>query len=291
MVDWFSETNTTMTEEQKTTEKPSNKGSKKHRSPNYPYLGLKDALAKTELLRQTGGVHAVGLNSAMSAWGLKGEGTTSSVIAALKAFGLVSVSGEGKHRQMTVSEVARKILIDHSEKSELLKKAALSPTLYKELWKKFGPDLPPTDKPISEYLIFERQFNEKVVDAVIADFKATITFANLTESDKLVDAGEESGIDENQSGPPILQSGANAGGTVGKKTPAPKDGVMYSINLELLENGRINVVTSDGSLTSSTLKLLTEVFELKDKYEKVSQPARDAQERSGETGSDEDGSN
>lgn len=261
-----------MTEEA-TTEKPTNKGIKKHRSPNYPYLGLKDALTKTELLRQTGGIHPVGLNSAMSAWGLKGDGTTSSVIAALKAFGLITVSGEGKQRQMTVSEVGRKILIDHSDKSELLKKAALSPPLYGELWRKFGPELPPTDKPISEYLIFDRHFNERIVDGLIADFKATIVFANLTASDKINtqddDVSEESDVNEE------MDSGAK----IRKAMEfVPKESV-FKASIELSKRGVLDVVFA-GSMDNVTMPMLNELFQLKEKYQalikQTSEPDQDS---------------
>lgn len=232
----------------------------KHRSPNYPYLGLKEALTKTELLRQTGGVHPVGLNSVMSAWGLKGEGTTSSVIAALKAFGLISVSGEGKHRQVVVSEAARKILIDHSDKSELLKKAALSPTLYAELWKRFGPELPPTDKPISEYMIFDRHFNERVVDAVIADFKATISFANLSESDKLEDNsdGEEDVYEE-------IDPPDETDSTKKKvRRQPPKDGeIVEELNFKLAPESNVALVfTSKQKVTQEDFGLLMRMLEL-----------------------------
>lgn len=242
---------------------------KKHRSPNYPYLGLREALTKTDLIRKTGGVHPVGFNSAMSAWGLK-EGTTNSVIAALKAFGLIDVSGEKTQRQLTVSETARKILVDHSEKDVLLKKAALAPTLYAELWKKFGPDLPPTTKPISEYLIFTRHFNENVVDSVIADFQATIGYARLSGLDKMADTDSEN--DEYDIPDPSVtenEDNSSESGTVRKLTlPPRKDGVMYSISIDILEDGLIEV-SSFGPVTMETFGLLKDVFDVKTKHESM----------------------
>ncbi len=232
---------------------------KKHRSPNYPYVGLKEALEKTESIRKIGGIHPVGLTSAMSEWSYK-EGTTNSVLAALKAFGLVDVTGEGKQRQLKVTEVARKILVDHSEKADLLKKAALNPTLYAELWKQFGPDLPPSDKPISEYLIFTRHFNEKVVSNVIKDFKDTISFANLSQSDKIEpDLDVEDDIYEEID--PTDETDSNK-----KKVrrQLPKDGeIVEELNFKLAPESNVSLVlTSKQRVTQEDFELLMKMLEL-----------------------------
>jgi len=245
----------------------------RHRSPNYPYIGLKDALEKAGKILDAGGIHPVGFAAAMSAWNYK-SGSANSAIAALRSFKLIDVTGEGDKRQIKVTDDARKILSDHSEKAELLKKVALGPTLYKELWDKYNGELPPSNKVISEYLVFTRHFNPAVVDAVIKDFRDTIAFANLSTSDIIEnDGGEPNEVDdppanENKGG----DSGSGKGGT--NKPPALGKGIMFNITIDVLEDGQINV-TNGGTLTSETFAILGDVFKLKEKYGKEPPKASD----------------
>lgn len=176
-----------MTEERKTT----TKGIKKHRSPNYPYTGLEDALEKTRQIQEHGRTFFVPFTVAMDAWGYKAAGTTHSVIAALKAYGLIEVQGEGEKKEIKVSESGRKILDDHSEHGALLKEVALRPTLHRELWEKYEGNLPPSNKLISEHLKYKRNFNPTTVDGFIEQFRATIAFARLTEFDLITSAKED----------------------------------------------------------------------------------------------------
>ncbi|KXK00418.1 MAG: hypothetical protein UZ17_ACD001002174 [Acidobacteria bacterium OLB17] len=247
----------------------------KHRSPNYPYVGLEESLEKAAEIQKAGGIHAVGFKTLMEIWDYK-TGTTSSVIAALKSFGLVEVSGNGDTRQVKLTETARKILADHSEATTLKKQAAVSAPLYRRLWQKFGPDLPTNDKVMGEYLEFEEHFNPASVAGVIADFRSTITYANLSESDKITDTDGEGG-EENQSEPPANKGSQSNGGfgtsrnPGGVKPPVLKDGIMYSITIDVLENGQINVVTA-GDLNEKTFALVSEIFGLKAKHENKTDP-------------------
>ncbi|MBK8464687.1 MAG: hypothetical protein IPL32_02565 [Chloracidobacterium sp.] len=239
------------------TEKP-----KKHRSPNYPYIGLPDALEKAEAIRLAAGTNPLGLASAMHAWDYK-EGSANSAIAALKAFGLLDVAGNGKQRQIKLTEVARKILADHSEKPDLLKKAALSPSLYKEVWERYNGSLPSLDKVISEYLVFERNFNPSVVDSFIKDFRATIAYANLSASDKieLEDGGELPEFEDESPDDEVNDSGSK----IRKAMTLPK-GIMFKASVEMNEGGHLNVVFA-GEASRQTMALLNEIYQLCDKYD------------------------
>lgn len=243
----------------------SNKGVKKHRSPNYPFIGLSEAVDRARSIQAEGGIHFVPFIAAMDAWNYK-AGTTNSVIAALKAYGLIDVTGEGDKRSIRVTEVARKILDDHSDTPRLLKEAALAPPLYSELWVKYGPSLPPSDKVISEYLKFERNFNPSVVDGIIKDFRATIAFSSLGNSDNIVEMDDPVDVTSDDSDGGIGDNG-ETGGTKGTKTPPPlKDGVMYNINIEVLDGGQINVTTA-GELNPRTFTLVSDIFKIKEKHE------------------------
>lgn len=253
-------------------------GKRKHRSPNYPYIGLQEALTRAQQIQNEGGIHSVPFRAAMEAWGYK-AGTTSSVIAALKSFGLVDISGEGEQRHIRVSERCRKILADHSDTPDLLIEAALSPALYRDLWEFFSGTLPPSDKLISEHLTFTLGFNPGVVDSVIKDFRATIAFARMDKLNHYRLNAEGANI-EIRGGEASLLTGRNITAEVPeenlvsvkddpppRKTSKPGIGVMFNITIDVLEDGQINV-TNGGTLTSETFSILSDVFKLKEKHEK-----------------------
>jgi hypothetical protein len=242
---------------------------KKLRSPNYPYIGLEEAVSKTQLLLEHGGLHEIPFNSAMAAWGYK-AGTTNSVIAAIKAFGLINVIGEGEKRKVQLTEVARKILKDgHPEKERLIKESALMPSIYQDLWTKFNGNLPPSDSLIDNYLEFDKKFNPEVIKGLIKDFRATVAYAKLNQSDKIesdeLNDGLVSPPKNDTSGNGSLIKGDSDGG---RFTSPPKlsEGVMYSITIDVLNDGQINIETA-GGLNSKTMALLTDVFTLKEKHE------------------------
>lgn len=251
---------------------------KKHRSPNYPYIGLQEALERSLQIQQAGGIYPVSFNSVMSVWGYK-PGTTSSVIAALKSFSLIEVTGEGDKRQVKVTEGARKILADHADRDSLVKQAALCPPLYRDLWTTFHDGLPPSNKIIRDHLVFDKHFNEKVVDGVIKDFRDTIAFANLSASD-IVDGdggetdGETGTLHDADPAKTNNSGGGTSGGTVKPVIPVLGKDTVFNITIDVLENGQINV-TNGGTLTSETFAILGDVFKLKEKYGKEPPKASD----------------
>jgi len=113
-------------------------------------------------------------------------------VAALKAYGFIEVSGEKEKRTIRLTDEAVKIVRDHPDRQTLVKKAAISPVVYAELWDKYKVDGIPPDDILSHHLEWERGFNPKVVKGFIADFRDTIAFAKLdlqAVSDMLADTG------------------------------------------------------------------------------------------------------
>ena len=153
------------------------------RSPSYPYLDLPGALEKAAALWHAEGKHATSVSVAMQHWGYKEESSTGySCVAALKKFGLVDHEGMGETRQMRLSELALRILLDadpqSAERRAALREAALSPRIHAELWERYGNDLP-SDQSLKRFLVLERSFNEASVDELLAEYKATMAYAGL----------------------------------------------------------------------------------------------------------------
>jgi len=159
----------------------------KHRSPNYPVIGLRAALNRAAQLYKRYKRNPVPINLAHKEWDYKEHsGLGNQVVGALRSFGLVSVEGKENDRRVSLTDLAYRIFNHGSTGSaawhDLLKKAALEPPIYAELWAKWGGDDFPDDGLIKHYLILDREeakFNPDKVDGFIENFRDTLRFANL----------------------------------------------------------------------------------------------------------------
>lgn len=176
------------------------------RSPSYPYLALPDALEKAATLWRAESRHAVSVSVAMQHWGYKAESSTGfSCIAALKKFALVDEEGVGEHREVKLSNLALTVILDDTDSPErktALRTAALSPGIHAELWERYGADLP-SDQSLKRFLVIEKNFNESSVDEFLAEYRATIAFAELHAASSDVPVHSESGAPR-QIPPPTL---------------------------------------------------------------------------------------
>ncbi len=160
-------------------EKSQKKRRIKQRSPNYPSIDLEKALEYAKLQYDSDGMQGIPVNIAHGRWGFKPGGSHGDLmLAAIKAFGLVEVEGSGSKRQVRITELARKIILDHEDKQSLLQDAALMPKIHKVIWEHYGGDIP-RDDVLRHFLIFDLNFNDKAVDGFISQFRDTISFANV----------------------------------------------------------------------------------------------------------------
>lgn len=158
---------------------------KRKRSPNFPCIDLEKAIERAKQVYQRDKTTAVPITLIHDRWDYKAmSGMLQQVVAALKAYGLIQDEGSGKKRMIRVSESARKILLDHGDKSQIIKSAALRPKVFANLWEKFKSNGIPEDDVLRHYLLWEYEpaFNEDSVDSCIGTFKDTIAFANLSDS-------------------------------------------------------------------------------------------------------------
>jgi hypothetical protein len=156
----------------------------KHRSPNYPAIGLEKAIERAQTIKEEAGRNFMPVSVAHNLWGYK-KGAGDQQVAALKAFGLVETQGESDKRQIKLSEKGWRILGEAPDRAALLKEAALKPGIHREIWDKYSGELPKSDAIIRDWLVWDKGFNQSFVDAFIAQFRATIAFVNLSLSDKV----------------------------------------------------------------------------------------------------------
>ena len=126
------------------------------------------------------------------AWGIKTKAYVDRITAALRYFGLLEYQGSGKERGIVISEEGRKYLRAHQEetKQEVIKAAALRPKQIAKFWGEWGPDRP-ADAACMDLLIQKHGFSEGGARDFLKVYDATITYAKLSDSDKIPSDGQE----------------------------------------------------------------------------------------------------
>lgn len=218
---------------------PESEKRKRTRSPAYPSINLETAIARAKEFYDKEQRNAANINVAAKDWGFVEAGSSGAqTAAALIYFGLLRDQGVGEKRTVQLTQPALRILLDtrpdSKEKADLIKQAALAPKIHAKLWGKWHNDLP-SDAQLRHTLLFdwEPPFNENAVDYFIREYRDTIAFAKLTESDTVSSEVEDNGHKESGKTP---------------FTPKVGDYVQWEHNgvLGLPEARRIRELTPDG---------------------------------------------
>jgi hypothetical protein len=232
-------------------------GKQRHRSPNYPLFDLQKAMERTQQLYDRDKTHKVPVTVLHDRWGYKAmSGALKQAIGALKSYGLIVVEGEGVNRFVAVSDRGRRILLDAPDKPQLLKDAAVTPSLFSSLWARYGITGIPSDDVLRHHLIFDLNFNDESVGDAIARFKSTIAFAKLSSSDKMAVGGreEDDGFDP-------ADNGADAGRETPLREPRKESRRMNSPSAKEfvypLDEGPA-VLTFPGDLSADSVEELEE---------------------------------
>lgn len=185
---------------------------RKHRSPNYPVMSLRKAVERVEALAKQYRRHLIPIGLVQTQLGYKSHSSAGNQsVAALKAYGLLDVEGDGDNRQVRLSELGYRVALGHAERAQLLKKAALSPALHAEIWEKYKADGLPDGQVIRHYLVFDRNFNTDSVDSFIANFRDSLVFAGLIQGDIILDDGDDKpadyGLDQGVQDSPASEAG------------------------------------------------------------------------------------
>jgi hypothetical protein len=161
----------------------------RQKSPPYPSLPLHVALERAAQLREVAKGFSVPLPSAANAWGYSPTSSSvTSVVGALNQFGLLDEAGAGDGKRVKVSLLGESILMDKrpdsAARSEAIRKAALSPKVFLELWERF--QTPDVD---SHTLVYEltlgrlqtgkAPFTEAAARDVAIKFVESLRFAGL----------------------------------------------------------------------------------------------------------------
>lgn len=155
----------------------------KPRSPNYPSLNLQEAVARLPQLLTASRRNAIGVEVAVGAMGLKYTSSSGKMaLGAMRSFGLLEDVGKGMVR---LSQRALDLAGDYQPESQeyraAMQEAALEPNMHQILWNRYHANLPADDE-LRRYLVREHRFYDNAVGQFIAEYRATIAYANLDET-------------------------------------------------------------------------------------------------------------
>jgi hypothetical protein len=228
---------------------------RKGRSPSYPGVDLSVALARAQELWQAHREHPVNVETVLKLWGYgRASGAGLVTLAALKKFGLLLDEGSGDARRARLTDESRAIILDQrpdsSERRQRIQRAALTPTIHRELWDRYQGTLP-GDESLLFYLTNERNFTENGAREFINQFKRTVAFADLQTGDsgnmsdadadiedpEIEDPSDNQQLEREQMSPdaPAAIQFPVGSATVTVKMSAPLDNAAWDRMIRLLE--------------------------------------------------------
>jgi hypothetical protein len=153
----------------------------RHRSPNYPAIGLRAAVGKITAMYKEDGLAPSPKVAALKHMGFeKAHGEAMRVLSAIKSFGLIEDSNERiKLTQRGINIVVRPE--DDPQRMQALQEALTGPEIYRELVIEYQASGLPSDTSLKSELIADKKFNPNSVDGFIRDFKDSIEFSGISD--------------------------------------------------------------------------------------------------------------
>jgi hypothetical protein len=157
-------------------------GRPRSRSPNYPIIGLPEAIERAKQLHAETGRHAALRSAVVGAWGISPKSSAGSqTIGALRSFGLLETEGRGESAKHRLTRDALMIVHDpeaSNRRKDAIQACALRPEAHQIIREQYGADLP-ADGVLRSFLIVDCNYTEQAAEALIAEYRDTMAFAGL----------------------------------------------------------------------------------------------------------------
>lgn len=237
---------------------------KRDRSPAFPFISLKGAVARLVAFEATFGRHPTPAKLSGNAWGMKGwTSQAQQTLAALKAYGFIDYVGSGESLEASISEDGRTYLRAQQPivKKEVLQRAALKPKNLAAFYSLWGLDRPP-DAVCLDHLVLKSGFTETAAKAFLGVYDETLSYAGLSNSDMARREDVSESDDEMDDDLPEAEQGTTAKNRVEpaqKKVPLLREG-MREVKFPLAE-GDVTIFVPDG-LSSDSVEDLSDYLEV-----------------------------
>jgi len=154
---------------------------KRQRSPNFPAVGLREAIERlNRFMEQDGRAGAPPDIAARHIGFTSAHGLAMSVLAALKRFGLVE-DKDGRVVPTQRGIEINSLPANHEKRIRAIRDAALSPPIYAELIEQHKATGLPHDETLEGELVAYKGFNPNGVKEFIKGFRETLEFAGLSD--------------------------------------------------------------------------------------------------------------
>lgn len=153
---------------------------KRHRSPSYPTIGLREAVERLGKFYKVDGKAGAPPEPAIKHMGYStAHGAAFSALAALKKFGLVA---ESNGRIVPTQRAIEILNLQESDPRRLqaIRDAAIAPEIHRQLIRE-NPNGLPGDDSLESELVAYKDFNPNAVKGFVKDFKDTLDFAALSD--------------------------------------------------------------------------------------------------------------
>jgi hypothetical protein len=165
----------------------------RQRSPNYPAVGLREAVERVRKLIQIDGKAGAPPEIAAKHIGYSSaHGQAMSVVAALKKFGLVFDSGGRLVPTQAALEIVN-LPANDARRVKAIREAALNPSLYLELVNDHSERGLPAADVLEAELTTYKGFNPKAVGGFVKDFLDTLDFAGIAVGARVESHENDSG--------------------------------------------------------------------------------------------------
>jgi hypothetical protein len=192
----------------------------KERSPNYPSIGLGEAVTRLKLFYESEGKTSVDQEVAVKAMGYGGlSGASRTKLAALKQYGLL----QGRADKIAITTLGLRVVHpdDEPDLADALREAARNPVIFSELLETHAEA---SDNAVVAFLVKSKGFTDDGARQLAKSFKDTLAVAKLdsgtntpTGKGDNANAGKDKGVTgsaatyartKSDSPPPPLSEGA-----------------------------------------------------------------------------------
>ncbi len=147
------------------------------RSPRYPFIDLPTAVEAVRKLQTAAPAGRLRDADAAEAWG-KGADSSAvfQTVGALRQFGLIAVERDGEERILVFTELAKRVL-DRSDDTDALQKAAMTPGVFDKLWRQVESGQTSRLALLQSLTTQDPPFSPKAADHVLDLFQSSMKFA------------------------------------------------------------------------------------------------------------------
>lgn len=157
----------------------SSEKAKRHRSPSYPTIGLRESVERLQKFYKVDGKAGAPPEVAVKHMGYStAHGQALSALSALKKFGLVA---ESNGRVVPTQRALEIVNLQDTDprRARALKDAAVAPPIYQQLISE-NPDGLPEEEALGSELVTYKNFNPNAVRDFVKDFRDSLDFAGIS---------------------------------------------------------------------------------------------------------------